>query len=389
MFFVGNGISLIGTWMQRLAMSWLVYRLTGSAFWLGVAEFASQFSAFLLMPFAGVILDHSDLRRSLLITQFLGFLQAFLLSVYTFSGNINLYQVLLFSVFLGLINAFDLPGRQTFVVRLIDRREDLANAIALNSTLFNAARLIGPSVAGLAVASIGEAGCFFLNSLSFIPIIMVLFHLNILPEKRAKTSQPFRKDFFDGLRYSYRHGVIGPILIFLALISFIGMSFVVLLPVIAKENLGRGSETFGFLMGASGLGALLGALYLASLKDLKGSMGIIPLSFGLFGFGLIFFAWTPYLWISLGIMAFNGFWMILGWSVSNTIIQSIVDDEKRGRVMSFFLMAFMGMVPLGSLLLGSLSQSFGPNVALTISGGSCFLASIFFRLYQSANLRKS
>lgn len=387
-YFFGNGISLMGTWMQRMAISWLVYKLTGSAILLGTVDFASQFSAFLLMPFAGVWLDGVDIRRLLVATQVFGALQALLLGVLTATGTIGFGHLVFMSVFLGIINAFDMPGRHAFTVQLVEKREDLMNAIALNSSLFNSARLIGPAVAGIIVGLVGEQTCFFVNALSFLPIIVVLMRITGVRHQPTESPQPILEGLKAGISYAYGHEIIRPVLVLCSLASFIGMSYIVLLPVVAAEVLHGGPEELGVLMGANGLGALLGALYLASRKDARGLEEKIPLSFGAFGIGVALFCHMRSLALASAMLVFNGFWMISGWSASNTLLQTEVEESKRARIMSLYTMTFMGMAPLGSLLQGYLSQRMGLASTLSLTGTLCFLGSAAYYIYRLNTLSK-
>ena len=377
-YFVANGISLIGTWTQRLAMSWLVYRLTDSPVALGVVTFAQHFSSFMLMPWAGTLLDSLPLRPTIIITQALSLLQALLLAALTMTEAIGYSHLVVLSVVLGCINAFGLPGRQAFVIHLVQRKRDLGNAIALNSTVFNAARLLGPAFAGVIVAAFGEGICFLLNSLSFLPIILVLLRVREKPVERKSSPQAIFQGTWEGIAYARRHPVIGPILLLLALSSFMGMSYMVLMPVFAKEILGGGPETLGYLLGAMGCGALAGALYLASRTYDQRLERTIPWAFAGFGGGLIAFSLSTSLPLSLAIMVFAGFCMVSGWSTSNTVLQHEVDDNKRGRIVSLYLMCFNGMTPLGSLALGAMATSVGPVVTLMLSGGLCMTGSILY-----------
>lgn len=383
-YFFGNMVSLVGTWMQRMAISWLVYRLTGSAILLGTIDFASQFSAFLLMPFAGVLIDGGDIRRLLIITQSLGAAQALGLAILTATGHIGFGHLVVMSVFLGMINAFDMPARQAFTVHLVDKKEDLMNAIALNSSVFNMARLVGPAVAGMVVAWVGEAMCFLLNGISFLPIIIILMTLSLRAVVKTGQQPSLLAGLAEGLTYSARHPVIGPVLSLLAVASFIGMSYVVLLPVFAKEVLQGGPETLGWLMGANGMGALIAALLLASQKSQEGLERRIPLAFGLFGIGVAVFCRMRLVPLAMAMLVFNGFWMITGWASSNTLLQTEVEEGKRARVMSLYVMSFMGMAPLGSLVQGYVSQRLGIEPTLTISGLLCFLGAALFFLHRFA-----
>ncbi|HNW35644.1 MAG TPA: MFS transporter, partial [Candidatus Ozemobacteraceae bacterium] len=334
LYFLTNGFSLIGTWMQRLAVNWLVYRLTDSAFMLGAADFISQFTAFLLMPVAGVVLDGRDLRRSIWMTQVAALVQALLLAGLTLAGIVNLPILIGMCAILGLINAFDMPGRHALVPQLVERREHLGNAIALNSSVFNAARLVGPALAGIAVAAWGEGICFALNAVSYIPIVWILPRLTT-PKSEVRTNRkPFWSDLRTGVAYAWGHRGIRSILILLSIFSFIGMPFAVLLPVVAKEILGGGADTLGFLMGALGCGAMAGALHLAMRHDYQRFDVFSPFAFACFGVSLTIFSWTSSLWLSMALLAVSGYWMTSGWAALNTRLQMLTDDDKRGRVMS-------------------------------------------------------
>ncbi len=381
-YFFGNMVSLVGTWMQRMAISWLVYKLTGSAILLGTVDFASQFSAFLLMPFAGVLIDGGDIRRLLIITQALGAAQALVLGGLTATGHIGFGHLVIMSIFLGMINAFDMPARQAFTVHLVEKKEDLMNAIALNSSVFNMARLVGPAVAGMVVSWVGEAMCFLANAISFLPIIIILMRLSVIAVARTGQQPQLLDGLQEGIEYSARHPVIGPVLLLLSLASFIGMSYVVLLPVFAKEVLGGGPQTLGWLMGANGLGALIAALMLASQKSLEGLEKRIPLAFGLFGIGVAVFCRMRQVPLAMAMLVFNGFWMITGWASSNTLLQTEVEEGKRARVMSLYVMSFMGMAPLGSLAQGYVSQRLGIEATLTISGLLCCLGSALYFIHR-------
>ncbi|HOY66693.1 MAG TPA: MFS transporter [Candidatus Ozemobacteraceae bacterium] len=379
-YFITNGLSLVGTWMQRLATSWLVYRLTSSAVMLGAADFVSQFSAFLLMPVAGVILDGRELRRSIWITQVAALVQATVLAGLTLAGLVNLPLLFLLCGVLGAINAFDMPGRHALVPQLVERREHLGNAIALNSSAFNAARLIGPSLAGMAVAAWGEGICFVLNALSFVPIVWMLPRLTLPRSALRHERKPFWSELRAGFAYAWKHRGIRSILLLISVFSFIGMPFAVLLPVVAKEVLGGGAETLGFLLGAVGFGALAGALHLAVRRTTEGLERLASTSFTCFGLILMLFAWTSQLWASMLLLAIAGYWMTSGWAAANTHLQMLTDDDKRSRIMSLYMMAFMGMSPLGSLVQGFIAQHAGVSPALCGAGLLCCISSLAFVL---------
>ena len=378
LFFGGQGISLIGTWIQRIAMPWLVYRLTGSVFLLGVVGFASQIPAFLLAPFAGVLTDRWNRYYILIATQILAMIQALALAFLFFIGAVEVWHIILLSIFLGFVNAFDMPARQSFVVEMVEKREDLGNAIALNSSMVNSARLLGPSIAGVLIAATGEGICFLINGLSYLFVIVSLLMMKVTLRKVKTQDTQVLKGLKEGFSYAFGFAPIRSIILLLGLVSLMGMPYAVLMPVFAKEILHGGSHTFGFLMGASGIGALIGALYLASRRSVLGLGKIIPLSAAIFGFGLIAFSLSRFFLLSLALMLLTGLGMIMQMASSNTILQTIVDDDKRGRVMSFYTMAFIGTAPFGSLLAGGLASSIGAPNTLIIGGVSSVLGAILF-----------
>ncbi len=384
LFFIGQGISLIGTWMQQVAMSWLVYSLTNSALMLGVVAFSGLICTFLLSPFAGVLVDRLDRHRILVVTQALAMLQALTLAAVVLTGTAAVWNLILLSIALGLINAFDMPTRQSFVLDMVDNREDLGNAIALNSSLFNSARLIGPSVAGVLVATVGEGLCFLINGISFIAVIACLLAMKIAPTPPRGKQEDFFRGMKDGANYAFGFPPVKYIIILLAFSALVAMPYPVLMPVFAKEVLQGGANTLGFLMAAAGVGALAGAIYLASRKNVFGLDKIIVVSTFSFGIGLICFSLSRIVVLSMIFMAVTGFGMVVQLAASNTILQTIADDDKRGRVMSIFIMSFMGLAPFGSLLFGGLADVIGAPYTLLI-GGACVLAGglIFARKFSS------
>jgi len=378
LFFAGQSISLIGTWMTRIATAWLVYRLTGSALLLGVVGFAGQIPSFLLAPLAGVLVDRWNRQRLLVITQVLAMFQSLALALLTMTGLIKMWHVIVLSVLQGLINSFDMPARQAFVVEMVEKREDLANAIALNSSMVNAARLLGPSIGGVVIAAVGEGWCFMIDAVSYIAVIASLLAMTITarviqPTKDANVFQQLR----EGWSYATHFAPIRNVLLLLALVSLVGMPYTVLMPVFANDVLHGGPNTLGLLMAASGVGALVGALFLAARKTVLGLGKFIPLMAGAFGAGLIAFSFTRVLWLSLALMVVTGGFM-MQMAVSNTVLQTIVDEDKRGRVMSFYTMAFMGTAPFGSLLAGSVADRIGTPHTLLCGGIGCILGALWF-----------
>ena len=378
LFFGGQSISLIGTWMQRIALPWLVYHMTGSAFLLGVVGFAGQIPTFLLAPVAGVITDRFSRYKVLLITQIVSLVQALILAVLALTGTIQMWQIVALSILLGCISAFDVPARHSFVIEMVEKKEDLGNAIALNSMMFNGARLIGPSIAGLMLATVGEGMCFLINAISFIFVIFSLLMMKVSPRNTKKKESHMFKDLKEGLDYTFGFAPIKHLLLLLALINLMGASYQVLMPVFAKEILHGGSDTFGFLMGAAGLGALLGAGYLASRETVLRLGKIIPAASGLFGAGLIIMSFLKNIPLTLILMVFIGLGLMLHTASSNTILQTITEDDKRGRVMSFYTMAIMGTTPFGSLLSGFLAKTIGTPITIFIGGISCMAGALIF-----------
>jgi len=388
LFLAGQSVSLIGTWMQSVAMSWLVYRLTGSAFLLGVIGFTSQIPTFLFSPVAGVLADRWNRKRLLIATQALAMLQAALLAAAVLTGIIQVWHIILLSLLLGVVNAFDIPIRQSFIVEMVSERENLSNAIALNSSIVQAARLIGPAIAGLLVASVGEGICFVLNSISYLAVLLALVAMKLPP--RTPSEKPRRNvlhELREGFNYSFGFGPIRNILIMVALISLTGIPYTVLIPVFAKEILHGGAHTFGFLMTAGGCGALAATIYLASRESVLGLGKLIVIAGFLFAMGIASFAVSTNInlsFISLFVAGFGGITMIAS---SNTILQTILDEHMRGRVMSFFAMAFLGMVPSGSFGAGTMAGIIGPRETL-LAGAACCLGATFLFSRQLNKIRE-
>ncbi len=378
LFLAGQGISLIGTWMQQMAMSWLVYRLSNSALLLGVVGFSSQIPAFFATPFAGILADRYNRRRMLMATQTLAMIQALILSVLVLSQRIQIWHIVILSLFLGLVNAFDIPIRQSFTVEMVEKKEDLANAIALNSSMFNLARLLGPSIAGILIALAGEGICFLINGISYLAVIASLFLMKITPVEKEINKENVFSQLKEGVNYAFGFKPIRSILILLAAVSLMGVPYQILMPVFAKDIFKGGAGTLGLLVAMVGVGALGGAIYLALRKNIIGLGRIIAASTAVFGLGIFIFSFSKTLWFSLIIILFCGFGMMVQMASSNTILQVIVDEDKRGRVMSFYTLAFMGAVPFGSLLAGSLASAIGAPLTLSISGICCILAAIVF-----------
>ncbi|MGH9593978.1 MAG: MFS transporter [Bryobacteraceae bacterium] len=378
LFFAGQSISLIGTWMTRLATSWLVYRLTKSALLLGIVGFAGQIPAFFLAPLAGVWLDRWNRHRTLVWTQIVAMVQSLALAGLALSGVINIWWILGLSLLQGLVNAFDMPARQAFVIQMIDDRADLSNAIALNSSIVNGSRLIGPAVAGMVIAAVGEGYCFLIDGISYIAVIVSLLAMRIAPVESRVDRKHVLHELAEGWTYIVESPGIRSILVVLALASLAGMPFTVLLPIMAGSVLHGGPNTLGFLVGASGIGAFASALSLALRRSVIGLGRMIAISGAIMGAGLVLFAISRVLWVSLVLMMLVGFGMMQQMAGSNTIIQTIVADSKRGRVMSYYTLAILGMAPFGSLLFGMLAERFGAPDTLAAGGVLCLLASLWF-----------
>ena len=382
LFLAGQGVSLVGTWMQHVAMSWLVYRLTGSALLLGVVGFTSQIPTLFLSPVAGVLADRWDRRRLLLATQSLAMLQAALLALVVLTGVVQVWQIILLSLILGLVNAFDIPIRQSFVVEMVEQREDLGNAIALNSSLVTGARLLGPAIAGLLIASVGEGICFILNALSYLAVIVALAAMRIPAAANPRPAgRPILHELREGFLYAYQFGPIRSILLLLALVSLMGMPYSVLVPVFAKDVLHGGAHTFGFLMTAAGSGALAGTLYLASRHSVRGLGRVIVRATIFFAVGIAAFALSGNFPLSLAALALTGFGGMTLVASCNTVLQTILDEDKRGRVMSFFTMAFIGVAPFGSLGAGTMAGIIGPRDTLLLGSAGCLVGAAVFARY--------
>ena len=379
LFFSGQSVSMIGTWMTRIATSWLVYRLTGSALLLGVVGFAGQIPSFALAPFAGVLVDRWNRHKLLVATQVLAMLQSLALAVLALTGLISIWHVIALSIFQGVINAFDMPARQAFVVEMVERREDLPNAIALNSSMVNAARLLGPSLGGVVIAAVGEGWCFMLDGISYLAVIASLLAMKITPRaNKPKKGVNMLAQLREGWQYAMGFAPIRKVLLLLALVSLVGMPYTVLMPVFANEILRGGPNTLGLLMAASGVGALVGAMFLAARRSVLGLGKYIPLTAAAFGAGLVAFSFSRVLWLSLPLMVITGLGFMVQMAASNTVLQTIVDEDKRGRVMSFYTMAFMGTAPFGSLLAGSLAERIGAPHTLMFGGLGCIAGAVWF-----------
>ncbi len=378
LFFAGQCISLLGTWIQQLAMSWLAYRLTQSAFLLGVVGFSGQVPALLFTPFAGVWADRLNKHRVVIATQILSMVQALILAGLVLAGAITPAWIIVLSVFLGVINSFDVPTRQSFIIQLVDNREDLNNAIALNSSMFNMARMVGPSLAGIFVALVGEGVCFLINGLSYLAVIAGLFAMRFPTRPAMPKKAGMFAELADGFGYAFSFMPIRTVLLLVSLISLMGGSYIVVMPVYVQQVLNGDAKTLGFLMGAVGLGALTGALFLAARRSPVGLEKTIGLAAATVGLGLLGFSFARQLTAGLSLIFVIGLGMTIHMASCNTLLQTVVNEARRGRVMSIYTMGFMGMGTFGSLIAGSLAQQFGTLNALRIGGLVCLAGALLY-----------
>jgi MFS family permease len=378
LFFSGQSISLIGTWMTRIATSWLVYRLTKSALLLGVVGFASQIPTFMLGPLAGVWVDRWNRHKTLIWTQALSMLQSFALAALALTGVATIWEIILLALMQGMINAFDMPARQSFVVQMVDKREDLSNAIALNGSMVNSASLVGPAIAGAVISAIGEGYCFLIDGISYIAVIVSLAAMRMTTLQARRPRREIGHELKEGWQYVQGSVPIRSILTNLGLVSMFGMQYSTLMPIVAGEVLHGGPNTLGFLMSAVGVGALVGTVSLTMRKSVVGLGKRIMIATALAGVALLAFGLSKLLWLSVLILPFLGFGLMQQMAPSNTILQTIVDDEKRGRVMSFYSMAFLGMAPFGSLLAGNLAARIGAPHTFMVNGVVCLTGSFIF-----------
>jgi len=380
LFFLGQSISLIGTWMTRLATSWLVYRLTHSALLLGIVSFASQILAFVFAPFAGVWVERLNRRKLLVWTQAAGAVQSLALAVLTLAHLINLWEIIALAAFQGFINAFDMPGRQSLLVQMVENRNDLSNAIAINSSMANGARLIGPAVAGLVIAAAGEGWCFLIDGVSYFAVIASLLMMRIKPADLRRHATSMLNELREGWEYVRTFTPIRTVFVLFALISLMGYSWSVLLPLFAGQVLHGGPHTLGWLSAASGIGALASAISLALRKSVAGLTRMVQVSCATLGTGLILFGLSHAVWLSFVLMIFVGFGMIQCASVSNTIIQSVVTEGMRARVMSYYTMSFFGAASFRSLFAGALAHRIGAPYTVMVTGAFCLIGCLWFTL---------
>lgn len=380
LYFGGQGISLTGSWMQQVAMGWLVYRLTGSAFFLGLVAFFAQIPIIFLSPLAGVLADHWDRMRIMLAAQVLAMSQALVLAFLMLSKNIAPWQLLPLAFFLGVANALDAPARHSMVVQVVERKEDLGNAIALNSAMFNGARLVGPPIAGVLVGLAGEGVCFLLNGLSYLAVIFALLAMRFAPRQKQRRIIGFWPQLREGFSYTFGQRPIRLVISLIAWVSMIGASYVTLMPVYVSRVLNGGPHSLGFLLGAVGCGALLGALVLAARPTTEGIERILVGGTLLFGLGLAAVSHVRIFWLAMPLMLFTGLGMMVQMASANTFIQQMVSDDKRARVMSIYIMSTMGTMPVGSLLVGSLASAIGVQATIAIGGVLTLAGAVAFAL---------
>jgi MFS family permease len=376
LFFSGQLISLVGTWMQTVAQSWLVYRLTGSSALLGLVSFASQIPVLLLSILGGIAADRFSRRQIVIATQTASMILAFALAGVTLTHTVRIWHVFVLSALLGVVNAFDIPARQAFIMDMVGR-EDLINAIALNSAMFNASRVVGPAVAGILVASIGEGWCFFANAVSYIAVIAGLLLMNVSRHVRVAATSPL-EDVVEGMRFVWHNAPIHALLIVVGVGSLAGTPFSVLMPIFADKILHGGPQALGWLMGLSGVGALGGALLLATRKHVRGLGRWVVISGASYSIALMAFGYSQVFLLSAALMLPIGFAMMIQFGASNTLIQTMTPDSLRGRVMSVYSMVFMGMAPIGALIAGALAEHTGAPLALASGGLICLLVACGF-----------
>jgi MFS family permease len=380
LFFGGQSVSLIGTWVTRVSTSWLVFRLTGSELLLGVVAFAGQIPLLVLAPFGGVLGDRFDRRKILVVTQVLSAAQSLVLAVLAITGRITVAQVIVLQVIQGIINAFDTPARQAFVVEMVESAEDLPNAIALNSSMFNASRIIGPTIAGILIAAFGEAWCFLLDGISYVAVIFSLVAMRFAARATPKKETHMLDELNTGVRYVLGFAPVSALLLQVTLVSVLGMPYAVLMPAIASRILHGGPHTLGILMTASGVGALLGTVYLAARHTVLGLGKVIVFATTMLSVGLIAFSFSQTLLLSVAVLPLVGAGMMLQSASANTILQTVVDEKLRGRVMAFYTMAVLGTQPLGSLLAGAMAEHIGTQHTILIGAIACLLGGAWFAL---------
>lgn len=376
LFFSGQLISLTGTWMQSVAQAWLVYSLTKSSLLLGAVGFASQIPVFLLAPLGGTVVDRVNRHRLIIATQTASMILAAILAWLTLTHRVHVSHIFILATLLGVVNAFDIPGRQAFLVDMVGK-DHLMNAIALNSSMFNGARVVGPAVAAILVTKIGEGSCFAVNAVSYVAVIIGLLLMNVRSVHRAGKNSPI-EDIIEGFRWANKTKVIRSLLLLIGLVSLVGMPYTVLMPVFADKILHGGARALGILMGATGVGALLGALTLASKTGVKGLGRWVAITCAGFGVSIFLFSFSRMFWLSALLLLPAGYSMMLQMACSNTLIQTMVPDQLRGRVMALYSMMFMGMAPFGALFGGALAQRAGAPITVAVGGVACMMGALWF-----------
>ncbi|MDT3734851.1 MAG: MFS transporter [Denitratisoma sp.] len=377
-YFIGQSASLVGTWMQQIALAWLVYRLTGSPFMLGLASFVGHVPILFLAPLGGLWADRFDRRRSMLVTQVLSLLQAAVLAGLTFAGMVEVWHLLVAAAFLGVVNAIDTPLRQSFLLELVGSREHLPNAIAMNSLMMNASRLVGPPIAGVVLALAGEAWCFTINALSYLAVIASLAAIRVCGLPRKPHTQGWLAGLKEAAQFAWHFLPTRSMLALVALVSFFANPYASLMPVFARDIFAGGADLLGVLVGAGSVGAVIGVLYLASRKHVAGLEALVPVAAGCAGLGLLVFSQSPWFGLSLAALPLVGFGIMVNTASANMILQSVVPDHLRGRLVSFHVMAFLGVAPLGHFASGWIAEHFGARVALAIGGLACLLGAAWF-----------
>jgi MFS family permease len=378
LYFGGQSVSLVGTWVQQIALSWTIYQRTHSSLLLGLVSFAGQLPLFVLTPFAGVLVDRFDRHRILIITQTLAMLQAFALALVVSTGTLQVWNLIALNVFAGSVLAVDLTARQAFIVDMVGSGDDLPNAVALNAFVINGGRMLGPAIAGLLLTIVSPSVCFYLNAISYIPVIVALMAMKVAKQPVPSGESSAVEDLIEGIKYAMSFPPIWTVLLLVALISLAGLPYAVLMPIFAAEVLHGNAHTLGWLMAAPGIGALVATVYLASRKSVYGAGPRIAVGAIMFSGGLIAVGLARNLVVALVALAFVGMGMIIDLATSNTILQTIVDDDKRGRVMSLYTMAFMGMAPFGSLIAGATAHRFGVQPTMLCGGIICLIGGLIF-----------
>jgi MFS family permease len=377
LFFAGQFVSLVGTWMQTIAQSWLVYRLTGSSLLLGVVGFSSQIPVFLLAPLGGLVADRWNRQKVVIATQSASMILAFILAGLALARRLTVWEIIALAVGLGVVNAFDIPARQAFLVEMVDR-EDLMNAVALNSSMFNGARVAGPAIAGILVAALGVGWCFFANAVSYIAVIIGLLLMRIDRPAALEDNESAIENVIEGFQFVRQTGPVRALLLLVGLVSFVAMPVTVLMPIFADRILHGGVQGLGWLMGATGVGALLGALALAARRDVRGLGRWVFVSAAWFGASLVLFGFSRWMWLSVAVLVPSGFFMMLDMAATNTLLQAMAPDRLRGRVMALYSMMTGGMAPLGALTAGAAADKIGAPRAVAIGGVACVIGAFWF-----------